>query len=151
LLAFHHASVAGQEATLLEHRAQGRLEVVQRLGDAVTNGTGLAAEAAASNGDGNVVLVETISGDDRLLHDQLQHGASEIALELAAVDSDLALARLDPDAGNGVLALAGGIGAAEGVELLLMHGGSVGGSGRSNGAEVLEGVDGVGHVTSPAR
>ena len=36
----------------------------------------------------------------------------------AAVDGDLAGARLDPDARDGVLALAGGIGAALRVELL---------------------------------
>src|SRR5215217_2780845 len=39
LLAFDDAAVAGQEATLLEHWAQGRLEEVQRLGDAVTDST----------------------------------------------------------------------------------------------------------------
>jgi hypothetical protein len=36
----------------------------------------------------------------------------------AVVDEDFAGARLDPHAGDRVLALAGGIGAAEGIELL---------------------------------
>src|SRR3954469_12329115 len=40
LLALDHARVAGQEATLLEHAAQLRLEIRQSLGDAVTHRAG---------------------------------------------------------------------------------------------------------------
>src|SRR5262249_23014466 len=48
----------------------------------------------------------------------LEHGPGEIGRMLLAVDSDLAGARLHPDAGNRVLALAGRVGAALRVDLL---------------------------------
>src|SRR6185437_11572698 len=40
LLALHRAGVTGEEATLLQHAAQVRLEIGQRLGEAVTDGAG---------------------------------------------------------------------------------------------------------------
>src|SRR5690606_26224409 len=112
LLAFDDAAVAGQEATLLEHRAQRRLEEVQGLGDTVTHGTGLAGQTTTGNSDDDVVLVGAFGRDDRLLDDKLQNGTSEVGGEFAAVDGHGALARLDPDAGDSVLALAGSIGTA---------------------------------------
>src|SRR5690606_2666292 len=139
LLAFDDAAVAGQEATLLEDRTQARLKEVQRLGDAVTHGTGLAGQTTTSNSDDNVVLLGAFGRDDRLLHDQLQHGTSEIGSELTAIDHDLALARLDPDTSNGVLALASGISAALGVELLDMHRSGVDDRSDGGGAEFFEG------------
>src|SRR5690554_1046487 len=126
LLTLDDAAVAGQEATLLEDRAQARLEVVQRLRNAVTDGAGLTGQTTTGNGDVDVVLVEAVGSDDRLLDDELQNRTGEILGEFATVDGHRTLARLDPDAGDGVLALAGGIGAAEAVELLLMHRSGVG-------------------------
>src|SRR5262249_18294800 len=41
LLALDHAGIAGEEATLLEHAAQFRLEIGKRLGKAVTDRAGL--------------------------------------------------------------------------------------------------------------
>eukprot|EP00919_Chromeraceae_sp_WS-2016_P016640 GHVR01039774.1.p1 GENE.GHVR01039774.1~~GHVR01039774.1.p1 ORF type:complete len:227 (+),score=37.06 GHVR01039774.1:130-810(+) len=151
LLAFHDAAVTGEKTTLLEDRTQGRLKEVERLGDAVANGTGLTAETAAGNRDDNVVLVGAFGRHDRLLDDQLQHWTGKIGCKLTAIDRDLALAGLDPDAGNRVLALAGCIGTALRVELLQVHRGGVdSSSGDGGGAEVFEGVDGFGHITSPA-
>src|SRR5690606_41963155 len=78
-----------------------------------------------------------------LLQDHAQHRACEIDVELTLVDRDLAGARLDPDAGDRVLALAGGIGTALAVELLLVA--------RSlprcaeRAAEIFESLDIVGH------
>src|SRR5581483_9982225 len=63
-----------------------------------------------------VVLAVAIGRDQRLLDQHAQHRASEIDLELAGIDDDLAGAGLDPDAGDRVLALARGVGAAEAVE-----------------------------------
>ena len=116
----------------------------------MTNGTGLTAETTTGNGDVDVVLVEALGSDDRLLDDQLQHRTGEIFGEFAAVDGQRALARLDPDASDGVLALAGGIGAAEAVQLLGVNRSIVGRSG-SGSAEVFERVDGFSHITSPGR
>ncbi|EGE55629.1 hypothetical protein RHECNPAF_890041 [Rhizobium etli CNPAF512] len=135
LLAFDDAAVAGQEAALLQHRAQARLEVGERLGQAMANGTGLAGEAAAGNGCDDVELAVTGSRDDRLAQDHLQHRAGEIVREFLAVDDDLAGARLDPDAGDGVLALAGRVGAAERIDLADVRRSSSFGS----RAEILQG------------
>ena len=94
-----------------------------------------------------IVLVLAGRGDDRLLQDHLEHRAGEEQVEVLAVDGDLARAGLHPDAGNGVLALAGGVGAALLVELL-----HVDRSGRlrgdRSGAEVFERVDGLGHYSA---
>src|SRR5690606_1457644 len=54
------------------------------------------------------------------------------------VDGDLPAPRLDPDACDGVLPLAGGVGAAERVELLLVTG-LFGGSRALERAQVVEG------------
>ena len=83
---------------------------------------GLAGQAAADDGGDDVELAVAVGRDDRLLEDHLQHRTREIGREFLVVDDDLAGARLDPDAGDGVLALAGGIGAALLVELLHMDG-----------------------------
>src|ERR1044072_5440952 len=99
LLALDHAGVAGQEAALLEHGAQLRLEIGERLGDAVTNGTGLAGQTAAGDGADHVVLTGTRGHRERLLDHHAQHGTGEIDLDLTRVDGDLVGARLDPDAG----------------------------------------------------
>src|SRR5260221_14743425 len=67
LLALHGTGVAGQEAALLQNAAQIRLEAGQRLGDAVTHGTGLARQTAAGDRADNVVLAGAGSSDQRLL------------------------------------------------------------------------------------
>src|SRR5690554_301127 len=150
LLALDNAAIAGQEATLLEHWAQARLEEVESLGDTVTHGAGLTGQTAAGHRDDNVVLVGAFGCHDWLLDDQLQHGTRKVCGELTAVDRDSALAWLDPDPGNRVLALAGGIGTTLGVELLNVHRCGVDDRSDGGGAEVFEGVDGFGHITSPA-
>ena len=81
----------------------------------MTNGTGLAGKTAAGNRGVDVELAVTGSSDDRLAQDHLQNRTGEVVAEFLAVDGDLAGARLDPDAGDGVLALAGRVGAALGV------------------------------------
>ena len=116
----------------------------QRLADAVTHGAGLAGETTAGDGGDHVVLVVAGGRDDRLFEDHLQHRAGEEDVEILAVDGDLAVAGLQPDARDGVLALAGGVGAAFLVELLRIDrsGGLLGGN---DIAEVFEGIDGIGH------
>ena len=88
---------------------------------------GLARQAAARDGGRSTSYWPCAVGDDeRLLDHQAQHRAGEIDFLIAAVDDDLAGAGLQPDAGDGVLALAGGIGAALLVELLLAQRGVAG-------------------------
>src|SRR5205085_6955212 len=56
LLALDHAAVAGEEAAALERATQVRLEVGQRLRDAVGHRAGLSWQAAARARAGYVVL-----------------------------------------------------------------------------------------------
>src|SRR5690606_22680256 len=108
------------------------------LGDAVTNSACLAGEAATGNSCDNVELAITRCRDDRLLQDHLQNRAGEVGFERLAVDGDLAGARLDPYAGNSVLALAGRIRAAERVNFLDVYRSRCGRSSNASDAEVLE-------------
>ena len=89
----------------------------------MTHRAGLAERPPPLTVQINVELALALGGDERLLQDHLQHRPREIGDVVLAVDGDLAGALLDPDAGDGVLALAGGIGAALGVELLLIDAG----------------------------
>src|SRR5580692_1126059 len=118
LLALDGAGVAGEETTLLQYAAQLRLEIGQRLGQAMTHRTGLTGQAAAGDRADHIVLAVPSGRDQRLLDHHAQHRAGEIDFDLAGVDHDLAGTGLDPDARNRVLALAGGIGSAVFVDLL---------------------------------
>src|SRR3984893_1255020 len=118
LLALDHARVAGEKAALFQDAAEFRFEIGQRLGDAVTHGARLARQTAAGHGADHVVLAGTGGCDQRLLDHHPQHWTREVDFDFAGVDDDLCGAGLDPDAGNRVLALAGGVGAAELVDLL---------------------------------
>src|SRR5205085_10045788 len=100
---------------MLQGRPQPRLIEGEGLADTVPHRAGLAREAAALNRAPHIELAEPI-GDDKGLADQhAQHRAREIDRAVAAIDLDPAVARLDPDAGDRVLALAGRVGAAERV------------------------------------
>jgi hypothetical protein len=65
-------------------------------------------------------LAGAVHDAERLVDDHAQHGRAKytvMSLPLTVMD---AFARLDPDAGDRVLALAGGIGAALGIDLALV-------------------------------
>src|SRR5438477_4249957 len=115
--ALDHAAVAGQKAALLQERTQGRLEVGERLADALPERTRLPRESATGHGADDVVLARAIHHAEGLVDHHAQHRPSEVDRAVPIVDGDLARAGLDPDARDGVLALAGGVGAALGVEL----------------------------------
>src|SRR5690606_11548887 len=102
----------------LDRRAQRRLVLGERLADAVLDRTGLSRKAAAGNGADHVVLALAAGDLERLVDDQSQSRTGEEHYLVATVDGDLAGARLEPHAGDGVLAAAGRVGAALRVELL---------------------------------
>src|SRR3990170_1593885 len=93
------------------------------LGDAMTDGAGLAGKPAAAHGADDVELALALRGDERLHQDHLQDGPRKIGDVVLAVDGDLAGTPLHPDAGDRVLALAGGVGAALRVDILLIYSG----------------------------
>ncbi len=142
LLALHHAAVAGEEAALLEDAAQLGLVIRERLGNAVANRAGLAGQPAARDGRTDVELAQAVGGGERLLQKHLQDGTGKVLLETLVVDDDLAGAGLDPDARDGVLALAGRVGAAVLVKLLNVDGSRRGGgiTTRLQRAEIFKGL-----------
>src|SRR5262249_55816027 len=91
------------------------LIIGQRSADAVAYGSGLTRQPAAFDRAPDIELAEPVRRDERLIDDHPQYRPRKINWAFAAVDVDFAGAGLDPHAGNGVLALAGGIGAAERV------------------------------------
>src|SRR5690606_17618741 len=91
----------------------------ERLADAVLHGAGLARKPAALDGGDHVVLALAARHLERLVDHQAQRRTGEIDFLLAAVDHDLAAAGLEPDAGDRVLAAAGGVGTALRIDLLL--------------------------------
>src|SRR5579872_6294885 len=118
-LALHDAAVAGQEAAMLQEGAQPRLVKGERPADAVPDRTGLARKAAAGHRAPHVELAEPVGDDKRLADQHAQNGPGEIDRAVPPIDLDIAVAGFDPDAGDGVLALAGRVGAAERVALRL--------------------------------
>src|SRR5947209_16253765 len=104
---------------MLQDRSQARLVEYEGPADAVPHRPGLARQPAALDRTPDVELTEPVGDDKGLADHHAQHRAGEIDGAIAAVDLDLAVPRLDPDAGNRILALAGGIGAAELVALRL--------------------------------
>src|ERR1700744_2207637 len=56
LLALDHARVAGETAALFQNAAQIRLEIGERLGDAVTHAPSLARQTATGHGADHIVL-----------------------------------------------------------------------------------------------
>src|SRR4029079_8339828 len=73
LLALDNAAVAREDPALLEDGAQIRLEVGQRLGDAVTHGAGLTGQAAADDRRPDVVLRVTADRRSRLVANATRH------------------------------------------------------------------------------
>src|SRR5262249_41830034 len=119
LLALDDAAVARQEALRLQHRPQLRLIVGERLADAVAERASLARKSAARHRADDIVLAEAGGDGERLVEQHAQHRAREIDGAVAAVHRDLAVAGLDPDARDGVLALARRVSSALCVELRL--------------------------------
>ena len=147
-----------REAGLVEHTAEIRLVIGQRLRDAVTHSAGLPRKTTTSHRDHDVILPGAACQNERLLKDHAQHGTGEIGALFFAVDLDAARSRLQPDAGDGVLALAGGVGAALGILLrrgkrLLAGGGALGrrdGGGKPCGARADDDeIRGCGHGKLP--
>ena len=122
------------------------------------HGTGLSGQTTALDGRHDIELTFAVGDLERLLQDHLEHGTREIRVHVLAVDDNLAGTGLDPDAGDRILALAGGIAAAQLVADRLARGGgvqqdslaTVSGGGRTgsvDGAlEVFEGVQLLGHA-----
>src|SRR4051794_715676 len=117
LLALLDTRVAGQEAAALELATQVGVSVDERARDAVAQGAGLGADAAAVQAGHDVHLLVVADGLERLADLALQRVAREEDVELLAVDRVDAGARPEDHAGDGGLALAGRLVAGVGGEV----------------------------------
>jgi len=107
LLALFFARIAHQVAGLLEGGAQLGIELLEGAGDTVSNRTGLAGDAAASDVGGDIDLILHLDGEEgdvSLLGEVL---VGEVVVERAAVGDQLARAFGDTDAGGGGLTATG--------------------------------------------
>ncbi len=69
----------------------------------MTDGAGLAGNAAARNADHNVELILNAQQNQRSADDQLQGLEAEVVVQITIVDGDLAGAGVHANAGNGIL------------------------------------------------
>jgi hypothetical protein len=100
--------------------AQLGLVVGQRLGQPVAHRAGLAREAAAGDGADDVVLMQPVGRDQRLLDDHLlSTGRAKYCGHLLPLTVNRPLPGLTQTRATAFLALAGRIGAALGVDLRL--------------------------------
>src|SRR5213075_3012956 len=109
LLAFDFARVARDETGDAQWLAQLGVVFHECARDAVTNGAGLAGDATARHGHGEVELVGELHGLERLPHDHAAGLATEELVERTIVHRDLAGTGLHVDAGRGGLAAAGAV------------------------------------------
>src|SRR6478735_11724297 len=109
LLALDDAGVTGEQAGLLERRAVGLdVDRVEAAGHAETQRAGLTGDATAVDAGDHVEAALQLEVRERLVHDLLVQLVREVRVQVATVDGPLAGTRNDPDAGDGLLAAAGG-------------------------------------------
>ena len=110
LLAFHDASVAGQEASLLQGCAvRITIDGVQSAGNAQTDCASLAGGAATVNEDDSVELAFELEKHDRGVDLTLQQLGREVLFQGATVDGPLAGARNQTNTSDGFLATTGAV------------------------------------------
>ena len=93
LLSFLHAGVSCQEACLFKGSAVLFICLAKGTCNTVTDGTGLAGEAAAANGNNYIVLIGSAEKLKGLTNDYLQGLKTEIAVDVLLVDGDVTLTR----------------------------------------------------------
>src|SRR5664279_4588350 len=109
LLTLHFARIAGQKARLPQWLAQGFIMPHQRAGNAVTDGAGLAGDAATGNHCGDVETCRHLHQLERLTHDHAAGFAAEKLVQRTGIDGDLAAAGAHVHTGRGRLAAAGAV------------------------------------------
>ena len=109
LLALNLASIAGEEAGLLEGTAVSRIVGVQRTGDRETESAGLARGATTLEVRLDVELAFTLNEGERGLNELLVQLVREVIFQGAAVTGELAGAGGHHDANNGALAAPHGL------------------------------------------
>src|SRR5450759_1825463 len=107
LLALLHPGVTGQQACLLEGRPEVWVVLDECAGNAMRDGPGLTAGAAADHLDADVELALGAGDAQRREGCHLQDPATQVCERFLVIDQDAAFAGLDAHARNRVLATAG--------------------------------------------
>ena len=94
LLTLNLAGIAGQESGLLQHRTHLGVNLAQCASDTQTSGFGLSLDATAIEVDSDVVALDSVGSQQRLLYLELENLEREIGGKLLVVDCNLTLARL---------------------------------------------------------
>ena len=109
LLALLHARIAGQIAGLLDDRLVVLVRLHEGAGDAMTDGAGLAGEAAALAVDDDVELAGGFGQVQGLTDDHLQGLIAEVLVQGALVDDDVTLAGDQTNASDRLFSSANGM------------------------------------------
>src|ERR1700674_467750 len=104
LLALLHARVAREQSGLLQGWPEVRVVLDECSGDAVRDRTGLATSTAAEHLDADVELALSARDAQRSQGRHLEDPPPQIRERVLVVDHDAALAGLDADSCDGVLA-----------------------------------------------
>ena len=88
LLAFLHSGVAGQETILLEERSVLVGGEQESAGNTVTDGAGLAGNAAALNGGNDIAGAEKAGGLHGLTDEKLKSLKTKVIVDVSVVDGD---------------------------------------------------------------
>src|SRR5690606_16861470 len=91
-LAFNFAGIAGDKACLAQWLSQTVIVFHQRTGNAMTYGASLSGNAAASDSDINIKLVQHIDCFQWLADDHAAGFAAEISIESTIINNDIATA-----------------------------------------------------------
>ena len=94
LLTLNLAGIAGQEAVLFQYGTQLGIDLAQCACDTHASGLGLTLDAAAVEIDGNVIALQSLGNQQRLLYLVLKNIQGEIDFQLLVVDCNLTLTRL---------------------------------------------------------
>ena len=85
LLTLLHTRIAGQEASLLQHRTVLVALLQQGAAQAVTDSASLTGNTAAGNADDDVILALQAQQDQRRTDDQLQGLQTEVVVDITIV------------------------------------------------------------------
>src|SRR6266550_3331976 len=109
LLPFFHSRIPGQHAVLFQYRAHGQIGDAERPGDAMLHRAGLAGHAAAIDHGTDVEPFGAFRQLEGIDEDHLQHPPAEVLQRRLVVDHDRAIAWIEADARDRVLAPSGAV------------------------------------------
>src|SRR5690606_28486678 len=108
-LTLNFTRIASDVTGCAQGRTQGLVILHQRASDAVTDRAGLTKAAATGNTDTHVELADEINALQRLTHDHARHFTTEILVDGAIVDDDIAAAGFQVHPRSGGFAAAGAV------------------------------------------